>query len=149
LLLLRLSFPTNNTLLATHRTHNTPHNTTHHTTQHTLSTNSNNLFKTVRYNTIIKYLSVFILGKNVLIWFTFQHVPYPKSVFFIISNEFCERFSFYVMRTNLSLYLRQILLFTESDSTDNYHVYTKFAYLFPLHGAIVYDSWLGKLRTII
>ena len=26
--------------------------------------------------------------------------PYPKSVFFIISTEFCERFSFYGMKSN-------------------------------------------------
>ena len=25
--------------------------------------------------------------------------PYPKSVFFIISTEFCERFSFYGMKS--------------------------------------------------
>nr|ART29409.1 proton-dependent oligopeptide transporter 2 [Tenebrio molitor] len=78
-----------------------------------------------------------------------EHVPYPKSVFFIISNEFCERFSFYGMRTILSLYLRDILLFTESDSTVIYHVFTMFAYFFPLLGAIVSDSWLGKFRTIL
>lgn len=28
-----------------------------------------------------------------------QKLPYPKSVFFIVSNEFCERFSFYGMRS--------------------------------------------------
>lgn len=27
-------------------------------------------------------------------------LPYPKSVIFIIGNEFCERFSFYGMRSN-------------------------------------------------
>lgn len=29
----------------------------------------------------------------------FQKLPYPKSVFFIISNEFCERFNYYGMRS--------------------------------------------------
>lgn len=28
-----------------------------------------------------------------------QPVKYPKVVFFIISNEFCERFSYYGMRS--------------------------------------------------
>ncbi|RZC39301.1 PTR2 and/or MFS 1 domain containing protein, partial [Asbolus verrucosus] len=77
------------------------------------------------------------------------HIPYPKSVFFIISNEFCERFSYYGMRTILSLYLRDILLFSESDSTVIYHLFTMFAYFFPIFGAIVSDSWLGKFRTIL
>ncbi len=26
-------------------------------------------------------------------------LPYPKSIFFIVSNEFCERFSYYGMRS--------------------------------------------------
>ena len=29
--------------------------------------------------------------------------PYPKSVFFIISTEFCERFSFYGMKSKSKL----------------------------------------------
>ena len=29
-------------------------------------------------------------------------LPYPKSVFFIISTEFCERFSFYGMKSKLA-----------------------------------------------
>lgn len=29
-----------------------------------------------------------------------QKLPYPKRVFFIISNEFCERFTFYGLRSN-------------------------------------------------
>lgn len=28
-----------------------------------------------------------------------QKLPYPKSVFFIISNEFCERFNYYGIRS--------------------------------------------------
>ena len=31
-----------------------------------------------------------------------KKLPYPKSVFLIIANEFCERFSFYGMRGGLS-----------------------------------------------
>lgn len=30
---------------------------------------------------------------------------YPKGVFFMLGNEFCERFSFYGMRAILTLYL--------------------------------------------
>lgn len=30
---------------------------------------------------------------------------YPKGVFFILGNEFCERFSFYGMRAILMLYI--------------------------------------------
>jgi solute carrier family 15 (oligopeptide transporter), member 1 len=32
-------------------------------------------------------------------------LSYPKSVFFMLGNEFCERFSFYGMRAILIIYL--------------------------------------------
>lgn len=31
--------------------------------------------------------------------------PYPKAVFFIIGNEFCERFSYYGIRSKINDYL--------------------------------------------
>ncbi|XP_011172407.2 solute carrier family 15 member 1 isoform X2 [Solenopsis invicta] len=77
-----------------------------------------------------------------------QKPKYPKSVFFIISNEFCERFCFYGMRTVLVLYLRDMLGYTEGTSTIIYHLFTCVAYFFPIFGAILSDSWLGKFYTI-
>ncbi|KYM83981.1 Solute carrier family 15 member 1 [Atta colombica] len=78
-----------------------------------------------------------------------EKVKYPKSVFFIISNEFCERFSYYGMRTVLSLYLFNMLGYSESTSTIIYHVFSSLVYFFPLIGAIISDSWLGKFNTIL
>ncbi|KAL6425606.1 hypothetical protein ACFW04_009623 [Cataglyphis niger] len=75
-------------------------------------------------------------------------LKYPKSVFFIVTNEFCERFSFYGMRTILALYLSDMLKYSEDTATMIYHVFICFVYFFPLLGAIVSDSWLGKYRTI-
>ncbi|CAL1686521.1 unnamed protein product [Lasius platythorax] len=77
-----------------------------------------------------------------------QKIKYPKSVFFIISNEFCERFSFYGLRTILALYLSDMLKYSEDTATMIYHVFICFVYFFPLMGAIISDSWLGKYRTI-
>ncbi|XP_066154994.1 peptide transporter family 1-like isoform X2 [Euwallacea fornicatus] len=77
-----------------------------------------------------------------------KKLPYPKSVFFIVTNEFCERFSFYGMRTILILYLTEILLYTETSAKMVYHGFAMFVYFFPLLGAILSDSWLGKFRTI-
>ncbi|XP_054275603.1 peptide transporter family 1-like isoform X2 [Macrosteles quadrilineatus] len=73
---------------------------------------------------------------------------YPKSVFFIVGNEFCERFSYYGMRTILSLYLVDILRYNEDSATLIYHAFAMFCYFFPLFGAILSDCYLGKFKTI-
>ncbi|CAL7933595.1 unnamed protein product [Xylocopa violacea] len=78
-----------------------------------------------------------------------EKLKYPKSIFFIVSNEFCERFSFYGMRTVLTLYLRTQLLFSDNMSTVIYHVFTMLVYFFPVFGAMLADSLLGKFRTIL
>ncbi|XP_018571394.1 peptide transporter family 1 isoform X2 [Anoplophora glabripennis] len=77
-----------------------------------------------------------------------EKLPYPKSVFFIVSNEFCERFSYYGMRTILVLYLTNILLYSEADAKIVYHAFTVLVYFFPILGAILSDSFLGKFNTI-
>ncbi|XP_043465187.1 peptide transporter family 1 isoform X2 [Leptopilina heterotoma] len=77
-----------------------------------------------------------------------KKLKYPKSVFFIISNEFCERFAFYGMRTVLTLYLQRILLYSENTSTVIFHIFIMLAYLTPIFGAMLSDSLLGKFKTI-
>ncbi|XP_050583059.1 peptide transporter family 1 isoform X2 [Bombus affinis] len=76
-------------------------------------------------------------------------MTYPKSIFFIVSNEFCERFSFYGMRTVLTLYLRNQLKYDDNTSTVIYHVFTMFVYFFPIFGAMLADSLMGKFHTIL
>ncbi|XP_034658186.1 peptide transporter family 1 isoform X1 [Drosophila subobscura] len=78
-----------------------------------------------------------------------KKLPYPKSVFFIISNEFCERFNYYGMRTVLVLYLSRQLGYAEDTATVVFHVFTMFVYFLCVFGAIVSDSWLGKFKTIL
>lgn len=74
---------------------------------------------------------------------------YPISVFFIIGNEFCERFSFYGMKTILILYLTLQLRIEPSTSTAIYHTFTMLCYFTPLIGALLADSFLGKYKTIL
>ncbi|XP_059472320.1 peptide transporter family 1-like [Neocloeon triangulifer] len=76
-------------------------------------------------------------------------LKYPKAVFFIISNEFCERFCYYGMRTILSLYLVQWLMYSEDTATVVYHAFAAFCYFTPIIGAIIADSWLGRFKTIL
>ncbi|XP_046387900.1 solute carrier family 15 member 2-like [Ischnura elegans] len=73
---------------------------------------------------------------------------YPRSVFFIVSNEFCERFTFYGIRTILAIYLSNILSFSENDATVIYHAFVLVTYFTPLLGAMIADSLLGRFRTI-
>ncbi|XP_034243974.1 solute carrier family 15 member 2-like [Thrips palmi] len=74
---------------------------------------------------------------------------YPRSVFFIIVNELCERFSFMSMRAVLVLFLKDELRLSEDDATIVFHTFNMTCYAFPIVGGIVADSWLGKFRTIL
>jgi len=74
--------------------------------------------------------------------------PYPKSVWFIVGNEFCERFSYYGMKTVLALYLKQKLHFDEDYSTVIYHAFSGLCYTTPIFGAMLADQFFGKYRTI-
>lgn len=78
-----------------------------------------------------------------------KKLPYPKSVFFIISNEFCERFNYYGLRTLLVLYLSRELDYSDDAATIIFHIFTMFVYFLCIVGAIISDSWLGKFKTIL
>uniref|UniRef100_A0A3P9NIH5 Solute carrier family 15 member 1 n=1 Tax=Poecilia reticulata TaxID=8081 RepID=A0A3P9NIH5_POERE len=74
---------------------------------------------------------------------------YPISIFFIIVNEFCERFSYYGMRAVLVLYFKYFLRWDDDLAISIYHTFVAFCYLTPILGAVIADSWLGKFKTII
>jgi len=74
--------------------------------------------------------------------------PYPKSIPFILTTEFCERFSYYGMRAILTLFVNQVIGFSETDSSVLFHGFTVVAYLTPIFGAILADSFIGKFKTI-
>uniref|UniRef100_A0A8B9R7G5 Solute carrier family 15 member 1 n=1 Tax=Astyanax mexicanus TaxID=7994 RepID=A0A8B9R7G5_ASTMX len=78
-----------------------------------------------------------------------QCCGYPLSIFFIVVNEFCERFSYYGMRAVLVLYFRYFLRWDDDLATTIYHTFVALCYLTPILGAIVADSWLGKFKTIV
>uniref|UniRef100_A0A2H8TY08 Peptide transporter family 1 n=1 Tax=Melanaphis sacchari TaxID=742174 RepID=A0A2H8TY08_9HEMI len=78
-----------------------------------------------------------------------EKLKYPKSLWFIVLNEFCERFTYYGLRTVLVLYLTTILKFNGEDSTIIYHSFIFFVFFMPLFGAILADSYWGKFKTII
>ncbi|KAK3083214.1 hypothetical protein FSP39_016931, partial [Pinctada imbricata] len=73
---------------------------------------------------------------------------YPYSVFFILGNEFCERFAYYGMRAILVLYLKNWLNFSDDNSTSIFHAFVMLCYFTPLFGAIIADGYIGKFNTI-
>jgi dipeptide/tripeptide permease len=74
---------------------------------------------------------------------------YPKKVFLIILNEFCERFSYYGLRTILFIYLTTFIKLDDYTSTAIYHSFTVLCYFTPLFGAILADGYIGLYRTIL
>ncbi|XP_077030780.1 solute carrier family 15 member 1-like [Agelaius phoeniceus] len=82
-------------------------------------------------------------GKSVLCF------GFPLSIFFIVINEFCERFSYYGMKAVLTLYFTRFLHWDDNFATAIYHTFVALCYLTPILGAIIADSWLGKFKTIL
>jgi dipeptide/tripeptide permease len=61
---------------------------------------------------------------------------YPKFIFLIILNEFCERFSFYGMRTILYIYLTKFINLESNTATAYYHAYAMLCYFTPIVGIL-------------
>ena len=74
---------------------------------------------------------------------------FPISIWFIVGNEFCERFSYYGMRAVLVLYFVYQLRFSQNDATALYHLVIFLAYFVPVFGSMIADSYIGKYLTIL
>ncbi|CAD6184562.1 unnamed protein product [Caenorhabditis auriculariae] len=74
---------------------------------------------------------------------------YPPAVFFMLGNEFCERFSFYGMKTILFIYFITEHQFSASKATFIYHAFSCIAYLTPLIGSLLADSVFGRFKVIL
>ena len=76
-------------------------------------------------------------------------LTYPKHVFLIILTEFCERFSYYGLRTVLFIYFTKFIGQSDDSATAIYHGFVMFCYFSPVLGAIIADGYIGLKRTII
>ncbi|XP_057976147.1 protein NRT1/ PTR FAMILY 5.4-like [Malania oleifera] len=72
-----------------------------------------------------------------------------KSAIFIISVETAERFSYYGVAGNLITYLTTGLHEPLATAAKNVNTWVGVSSLFPLLGAFVADSYLGRFRTIL
>jgi hypothetical protein len=68
----------------------------------------------------------------------------PKAIYFILPNEFGERFCYYGVQPNLNKYFQLITGMDKVDAKVYSTGFTMLAYFFPLLGAALSDSFLGK-----
>ncbi|KAI6239741.1 Peptide transporter family 1 [Aphelenchoides fujianensis] len=73
---------------------------------------------------------------------------WPKITFCIVTNEFCERFSYYGMRTVLTLYLVNMLNFDDANSTAFFSGFSALCHVYPVLGAIIADGYIGTFKTL-
>lgn len=82
----------------------------------------------------------------------------PPGIPYIIANEAAERFSYYGMRTILTIFMvRYLSLMSDTvspgmsnaEAQEHYHTFSSWVYFFPIIGAIVSDAFTGKFRIII
>jgi POT family proton-dependent oligopeptide transporter len=74
---------------------------------------------------------------------------FPSQIKYIVGNEACERYSYYGMRSILTVFMIQVLLMQEGQATSTYHLFAGACYLFPLLGAFISDRIWGKYKTIL
>ena len=74
---------------------------------------------------------------------------FPSQIKYIVGNEACERYSYYGMRSILTVFMIQVLLMQEAEATSTYHLFAGACYLFPLLGAYISDRIWGKYKTIL
>ena len=74
---------------------------------------------------------------------------FPPQIPFIMASEGAERFSFYGMRSILTVYMVQFLLLARHEAEANYHYFVMANYLMPLVGGWLADRFLGRYRVIL
>ncbi len=81
----------------------------------------------------------------------------PPGIPFIVSNEAAERFSYYGMKAILVIYMTEYLrnsagapdVMTDVEAREYFHMFSSGVYFFPILGALLSDTLLGKYKTIL
>lgn len=82
----------------------------------------------------------------------------PPGIPYIIGNEAAERFSFYGMRTILTIFMVNYLWLmgdkagtqmADTEATERFHHFVSLVYLTPVLGALLADLFFGKYRVIM
>jgi solute carrier family 15 oligopeptide transporter 1 len=73
---------------------------------------------------------------------------FPSAVIFVLLSKTFEATSANGIRSVLSLYLRDSLLFDEGFATIVLHTFNFFSQSLPIFGAILADSYWGNAKTV-
>ncbi len=82
----------------------------------------------------------------------------PPGIPYIIGNEAAERFSFYGMRTILTIFMvnylwlmgdRTGIQMGNAEATERFHHFVSLVYFTPIAGALLADLFFGKYRVIM
>ena len=81
----------------------------------------------------------------------------PKGIKYIVGNEAAERFSYYGMKTILVIFMTKYLMdsngnyavMSREEALSWYHLFGTANYAFPILGALLADTLLGKYKTIL
>lgn len=67
----------------------------------------------------------------------------------ILGNEFCERLAYYGVSSNMVMYLKLVLGYSNADASARVAVWSGTCYLTPLIGAYLADAYLGRFAVIL
>ncbi len=76
-------------------------------------------------------------------------MPLPPQTKYIVGNEACERFSFYGMRSILTIYMVSVLAMSDGEAVVVSHLFNACIYILPLLGAWVADRFFGRYKMIL
>jgi solute carrier family 15 oligopeptide transporter 1 len=74
---------------------------------------------------------------------------FPKHIILIILNQFCERFSFFGLRTILIIYFTQFLKTSDNTAVAYFHTFSMIGCFASLLGAFISDGYIGQYKTIL
>ena len=74
---------------------------------------------------------------------------FPPQIKYIVGNEACERFSYYGMKSILTIFMVTHLLMPDHQAEATYHLFVSACYLLPLVGAWISDRFWGTYKTIM
>jgi POT family proton-dependent oligopeptide transporter len=74
---------------------------------------------------------------------------HPKGLYVCFFTEMWERFSFYVMKALLLLYLVKYHLFSDANGYNLIGAYGGLVYAMPVIGGLLADRWLGMRKAVV